>query len=124
MESSQLANQYLFGEAYLPGGSEMIISGHTAIAFALATVLSMITKNTKWQMPLFAGAVLLGYSRIYLAPHSWQQIIIGAITGTGSAVVVVYFSYYFNTSFSGLRKLRNWYKKGMHGQQDVQPGLN
>ncbi len=69
------------------------ISGHTAIAFALATVMMLILKNTRWQFPLLAGAVLLGISRMYLAGHWLSDILIAAGTGTISGLLAYCLSY-------------------------------
>lgn len=71
------------------------ISGHTAIAFALATVLMMVVKNSKWQLPILVVAFLLGYSRIYLAQNYLLEIMIGAMVGTFSGITAVYLVYYF-----------------------------
>lgn len=71
------------------------ISGHTTIAFALATVLSLTIKNSKWQLLLLAAALLLGYSRIYLEQAFLPGIIIAAVVGTVSGITAVYLAYYF-----------------------------
>jgi membrane-associated phospholipid phosphatase len=44
-------------------------SGHTATAFAIATVLVLTMKNKNWQLLILSAAVLVGYSRVYLAQH-------------------------------------------------------
>lgn len=64
-------------------------SGHTASAFALATVLVLFLKDRSWQLLVLIGAVLVGYSRIYLAQHFLSDVMIGAIIGTISAVIAV-----------------------------------
>ncbi len=65
-------------------------SGHTATAFAISTVLALTLKNKKWQLPLLFGAVLVGYSRIYLAQHFLIDVIIGASIGVIAGVCSVY----------------------------------
>lgn len=65
-------------------------SGHTAIAFALTTVLVLMIQNKKWQLPLLLAAMLVGYSRIYLAQHFLSDLIVGALMGTIAAVVSFY----------------------------------
>lgn len=57
-------------------------SGHTASAFAMATVLVLCLKNKKISLICLSTAVLAGYSRIYLAQHFLQDVIAGAITGS------------------------------------------
>ncbi|MBB6272134.1 membrane-associated phospholipid phosphatase [Pedobacter cryoconitis] len=57
-------------------------SGHTASAFAMATVLVLCLKSRKISLLCLSMAVLAGYSRIYLAQHFLQDVIAGAITGS------------------------------------------
>lgn len=56
-------------------------SGHTATAFAVATVLVLFMKNTNRQIGILGMALLVGYSRIYLAQHFIIDIMIGALIG-------------------------------------------
>lgn len=74
-------------------------SGHTAIAFAIATVLTLMLKNKKWQLPLLLLAILVGYSRIYLAQHSLIDVFIGASVGSLSGV----FSFYLLRNSKNIR---------------------
>ncbi len=62
-------------------------SGHTATAFAIATVLILFLKNKKWQLPVLFSAALVGYSRIYLAQHFLMDVLVGALIGTGSGII-------------------------------------
>lgn len=60
-------------------------SGHTSIAFATATSLSMA--YPKWYViaPSFAWASAVGYSRMHLGVHYPSDVFIGALVGSGSA---------------------------------------
>jgi len=62
-------------------------SGHTASAFALATVLVLVFKKNKISFYCLFFAFLVGYSRIYLAQHFLIDVIFGAITGITCAMV-------------------------------------
>ncbi|MEP7252501.1 MAG: phosphatase PAP2 family protein [Ginsengibacter sp.] len=62
-------------------------SGHTASAFALAAALAFALSNKAYSMLLLLGAILVGYSRIYLAQHFLDDVLAGAVIGVLSAVV-------------------------------------
>lgn len=70
------------------GGYNIFPSGHTAIAFALATAFVLMLPNRKWQLPVLLAALLVGYSRIYLAANTLQNVVLGSLLGTISTVVV------------------------------------
>ncbi len=61
-------------------------SGHTASAFALAAVLSFSMKNKNYSLLLLAGAILVGYSRIYLGQHFLDDVLAGSVVGIVSAI--------------------------------------
>ncbi|MEO8108737.1 MAG: phosphatase PAP2 family protein [Ginsengibacter sp.] len=62
-------------------------SGHTASAFALAATLSFAAKNKNSSLLFLAGAILVGYSRIYLAQHFMDDVLAGAVIGVMSSIV-------------------------------------
>ncbi len=57
-------------------------SGHTATAFCLALFLALLLNNRTHSMLLLAAAILVGYSRIYLAQHFLIDVAAGAIIGS------------------------------------------
>lgn len=71
-------------------GNSGFPSGHTATAFAIATVLAFMIKNKRWQLLILAAAALVGYSRIYLAQHFLLDVIAGALLGSISGVLAFY----------------------------------
>ncbi len=84
-------------------------SGHTATAFAIATVMVMLMKNSKLQVALLMGAALVGYSCIYLAQHFLIDVLAGAFIGALSGVAAVYLAANFrviNAGFVRNRKLQ------------------
>lgn len=71
-------------------GNSGFPSGHTATAFAIATVLALMAKNKKWQLLILPAVALVGYSRIYLAQHFLMDVIAGALLGSFSGVLAFY----------------------------------
>ena len=64
-------------------------SGHSTSAFALATVLSIVSKyNFKLSILLFTVAVTTAFSRVYLSQHFLIDILAGSLIGYLGAVLV------------------------------------
>ena len=78
-------------------------SGHTASAFALAAVLSFAAKNKTYSILFLVAAILVGYSRIYLAQHFLTDVLAGAIIGVLSAIICWVF---FEKSFTYLLRIK------------------
>lgn len=74
------------------GGSPSFPSGHTSLAFAAATMLSL--QYPRWYVivPSYVWAGCVGYSRMYLGVHYPSDVLVGAIIGSASA----YLSYKAN----------------------------
>ena len=57
-------------------------SGHTTASFTLFCFITIITPQKKWGYLFGFIAILVGYSRIYLSQHYFQDILVGATIGT------------------------------------------
>jgi membrane-associated phospholipid phosphatase len=62
-------------------------SGHTASAFALATVMVLVFKKKKISLLCLLAATIIGYSRIYLAQHFLIDVVCGALAGIICALI-------------------------------------
>ena len=75
------------GEFY-SGGLYGFVSSHAANTFALATFISLVFRKKWFSISVFAWAVLVSYSRIYLGVHYPGDIIGGVVVGIFSGFVV------------------------------------
>lgn len=86
--------QYENGDFY-KGGQYGFVSSHAGNFFALAWVVGKIMQPYfKWMLPtLLILAVIISYSRIYLAAHYLSDIIGGFLVGTIVALMMYKFVY-------------------------------
>lgn len=66
-------------------------SGHTVTAFSAAVVLTYLVKNKAWGVAFLLIAVLVGYSRMYLSQHFFEDVTVGSVVGV--IVTVLWLSY-------------------------------
>ena len=72
-------------EKLTSGGGYSLPSGHTSIAFATATSLTMTYPKWYVIVPAFGWASAIGYSRMHLGVHYPTDVLAGALIGSGSA---------------------------------------
>ncbi len=69
-------------------GSYSMPSAHTSSAFATATSLCMAYPKWYVVVPSFVWASSVGYSRMHLGVHYPSDVLVGALVGSGSAVLM------------------------------------
>jgi membrane-associated phospholipid phosphatase len=56
-------------------------SGHSVTAFSAAAVITYLCKNSGWGIPALLVAMLVGYSRMYLSQHFFEDVMAGSVIG-------------------------------------------
>jgi membrane-associated phospholipid phosphatase len=56
-------------------------SGHTVTAFSTALVFTYFVKNKNWGVLFLIVAILVGYSRMYLSEHFFEDVTAGSVLG-------------------------------------------
>lgn len=70
----------------MPGGYSFP-SGHSLVAFAAATVFYMTDKRLGYIA--YPVAAFIAFSRVYMFAHFASDVIMGAVIGTGAAIILV-----------------------------------
>lgn len=82
-------------------GATSFPSGHAMSAFALFGLLAfLLPEKKRYALSLFAIALLVALSRVYLVQHFWEDVYAGAILGTvvAMSVYVLQERYWVKTS--------------------------
>lgn len=56
-------------------------SGHTVTAYSAAVVLTYLAKNKNWGVLFLLAATCIGYSRMYLSEHFFEDVTAGSVLG-------------------------------------------
>lgn len=78
------------------GGGYSFPSGHTSLAFATATSLSIAFPKWYVVVPSYLWATSVGYSRMGLGVHYPSDVLAGAVLGSASAYFTYKLNHYFN----------------------------
>ena len=65
-------------------------SGHTVTAFTLAVMFSYWSKNKGWCPVFLLLAIMVGYSRMYLSEHFFEDVVAGSALGFVLTVIWLY----------------------------------
>jgi diacylglycerol kinase (ATP) len=66
-----------------------IPSGHAAVAFSIATAISLNTGDPLISLLCFALATMVSHSRLLMRIHSMREVVLGSLTGAGITVIVL-----------------------------------
>jgi len=90
-------------------GSSSFPSGHTTSAFALAAMAALLSKDKKLSVLYLIPAILVGYSRIYLAQHFLLDVLTGSLLGVATSIFVYDI---YKRKFEGIRTRKKLQKAG------------
>lgn len=65
-----------------------LVSGHAAVAFAIATLVTFATQDPIISLLTLVLAVMVSHSRLLMHIHTLREIILGAVTGFFTTLVV------------------------------------
>ncbi|HTE00012.1 MAG TPA: phosphatase PAP2 family protein [Mucilaginibacter sp.] len=65
-------------------------SGHTVSAFTLAVIFTYWSRNKAWGPVFLLLAVLIGYSRMYLSQHFFEDVTAGSVIGVIVTIIWLY----------------------------------
>jgi membrane-associated phospholipid phosphatase len=72
---------------HVVAGIQSFPSGHTVTAFSAGIVLTYLIKNKLWGVALLLLAMLVGYSRMYLSQHFFEDVTAGSAIGVMVTVI-------------------------------------
>ena len=80
---------------HFPEGVEVLVShsfpsGHSATAFSMFLLFSFFLRKKWWSLLFFCLAVLVGYSRMYLAAHFFADVYGGALMAVLITLLILY----------------------------------
>jgi len=65
------------------------ISGHSAVAFSIATAVSLLTKDPISSLLTIILALMVSNSRLILRLHTFREVLLGALLGAGLTITVL-----------------------------------
>jgi diacylglycerol kinase (ATP) len=71
-------------------------SGHAAVAFSIATVVSLSTQDPLISLLTIAMALMVSHSRLLMRIHTLREVILGAVTGVALTLFVMFLFRYYN----------------------------
>lgn len=84
------------GQPLLESQVSSFPSGHTMSGFAFFTILALLSKKNSIKILCLLLAILVGLSRVYLAHHFLEDILMGSFFGVSIAFMLQYFHLKFD----------------------------
>ncbi|RWY47931.1 phosphatase PAP2 family protein [Mucilaginibacter gilvus] len=72
---------------HVVAGIQSFPSGHTVTAFSAGIALTYLIKNKLWGTALLLLAMLVGYSRMYLSQHFFEDVTAGSAIGVVITII-------------------------------------
>lgn len=66
-----------------------IPSGHAAVAFSIATAVSLNTGDPLISLLSFALAIMVSHSRLLMKIHTMREVVLGSLVGAGVTIIVL-----------------------------------
>jgi diacylglycerol kinase (ATP) len=66
-----------------------IPSGHAAVAFSIATAVSLNTGDPLISLLSYALAIMVSHSRLLMRIHSMREVVLGSLVGAGVTILVL-----------------------------------
>jgi len=70
-----------------------LVSGHAAVAFGVSTAILLATRNIFATSLAFFLAILVAQSRIEAKFHQWFEVVLGALIGISTSLLIYYVFY-------------------------------
>jgi membrane-associated phospholipid phosphatase len=110
MYHDDLWKMYKHGEIHLVEGVKQMSdysfpSGHTTSAFSILCLIALLSKNKWVGLVSIVFAILIGYSRVYLCQHFFEDVFVGALIGAIGSLLL--FSLFEKKEFG------NWGNKSL-----------
>ena len=64
-------------------------SGHAAVAFSIATAVSLNTGDPLISLLCIAMAVMVSHSRLLMRIHTMREVVLGSLVGAGITIIVL-----------------------------------
>ena len=82
-------------------------SGHTVNAFSAVLVITYLVNDKRWGLLLFFIAVAVGYSRMYMSEHFFEDVSAGSVIGV--VLTVIWLAYIDKKKFIHTA----WWNRGL-----------